>query len=169
MPILDATVVVRRYRRGMPPKPVSLEQRFWPKVDRTADCWLWTASTNGVGYGKIISEGGRESGRLLLAHRVAYELVIGPIPPGKVLDHICCVRRCVNPAHLRPTTIAENSDVPGSVAHENRRKTHCPRGHELAGANLIRSRGSRQCRRCENRRQRERKSRQSSVALTLSS
>lgn len=83
-----------------------LEERFWEKVEPTGFCWNWTASTRN-GYGQI-SVGGRK-GRIAGAHRVAYELLIGPIPDGLVIDHLCRNTLCVNPDHLEPVTVRENA------------------------------------------------------------
>jgi len=78
-------------------------------------CWTWTGTQDGKGYGRIGYQGG-----FAKAHRAAYELLVGPIPPGLTLDHLChdaaicrggisCPHRaCVNPAHLEPVTNAEN-------------------------------------------------------------
>lgn len=83
-----------------------MEERFWAKVDRSGDCWLWTAAVvANRGYGMFSI-----SGRLTLAHRVSYELANGSIPPGMQVDHTCHVRRCVNPAHLRLATPKQNSE-----------------------------------------------------------
>lgn len=85
--------------------PVSFEERFWSKVVRDDDglkCWPWLASTV-HGYGQI-----NRDGRPRMAHRVAYELLVGPIPEGLDLDHLCRTHCCVNPAHLEPVTRGEN-------------------------------------------------------------
>lgn len=67
-------------------------------------CWIWTASKNWDGYGQF-----RWGGRQQLAHRVSYQILVGAIPPGLELDHLCRVRDCVNPAHLESVTSAENT------------------------------------------------------------
>lgn len=78
------------------------EQRFWAFVEKTETCWLWTGGTN-EGYGVLWL-----NGKNVKAHRFAYELLVGPIPDGLVLDHVvargCQWRHCVNPAHLEPVT-----------------------------------------------------------------
>ena len=83
---------------------VSPEDRFWVKVDKTGDCWLWTATKDSRGYGKFSLDG-----KARYAHRVAYSWANGPIPEGFDLDHMCHVHACVNPDHLRPVTNAQNN------------------------------------------------------------
>lgn len=67
-------------------------------------CWVFLGATQTRGYGSVAIGGGRSG----LAHRVAYEALVGPIPAGLTLDHLCEVKRCVNPTHLEPVTRAEN-------------------------------------------------------------
>ena len=79
-----------------------LEERLAPVTE--SGCWLWLGELNRNGYGRL-SVGGRRA----MAHRLAYELLVGPIAPGLVLDHLCRVRCCCNPAHLEPVTVRENT------------------------------------------------------------
>lgn len=80
------------------------ESRFWSKIDKSGECWLWTAGTR-HGYG-MFSIGPKKH----YAHRFAYELIKGPIPRGLLLDHQCRVRACANPSHLRPVTRKQNGE-----------------------------------------------------------
>lgn len=78
--------------------------RFWSKVDkRPGGCWLWTGTMLRSGYGQFRLGLGH-----VRAHRFAYELLVGPIPEGLTLDHLCRVTACVNPLHLEPVTLSEN-------------------------------------------------------------
>lgn len=86
----------------------SWEDRFWAKVKKTNTCWEWQAATvRGYGYFFYMTAGKKRNGR---AHRIAYELLIGPIPEGHDLDHMCHSKACVNPSHLRPTTRKQNME-----------------------------------------------------------
>ncbi len=80
-------------------------KRFWDKVDKSGDCWLWTAGTNGQ-YGSF-GRGTREQGKEL-AHRMAYELTHGSIPKGLFVRHTCDTPLCCNPAHLELGTHVDN-------------------------------------------------------------
>lgn len=108
-------------------KPLaSLEVRFWAKVQKTDNCWLWLGRTRG-GYGRI-AEAGRGS-RVMSAHRVSYELAYGPIPDGLDVLHICDNPSCVWPEHLRVGTHTDNMrDMAlkgrGALGARNGRYTH---------------------------------------------
>ena len=119
--------------------------RFMSKVDRTGDCWLWLAAKDGAGYGFATVGKQRQK-----AHRAAYELLIGPIPEGLQLDHLCRNPPCVNPAHLEPVTGRENTLRGISPIAVNARKTRCKRGHSFTPENTIhRPSGRRACRTCK--------------------
>lgn len=109
----------------------TLEERFWAKVDKRGifDCWPWMASTGNDGYGHI-GEGGR-SRKLLAAHRVAYELVNGPIPDGQCVLHECDNPPCCNPTHLFLGTQTEN-------IHDMREKGRECCGEEHGASKLTR-------------------------------
>lgn len=108
-----------------------LDVRFWEKVDKSGDCWLWGGKLNDGGYGQW----SREINGTLFVHRIAYEMIIGPIPKGLVIDHLCRVRNCVNPAHMEPVTSAVNILRGEGACAVHARKTHCKRGHEFTTEN----------------------------------
>lgn len=122
--------------------------RFWNKINKTKTCWLWLGDKNENGYGRISI-----NGKSVKAHRFSYESIVGPIPPGLTLDHICKVRNCVNPAHLRPMTLRENVLCGDGIGVRNGKKTHCKNGHEFSQENtfLRNKRGYRSCRTCMKR------------------
>lgn len=125
-----------------------LSSRFWRKVDKggPGGCWLWTANKNRGGYGFIKIDRRNRS-----AHRVAYELSVGPIPDGLTIDHLCRVRHCVNPAHLEVVTKRTNTLRGTSPSAVHARKTHCTHGHKFTPENTYHWRGGRKCRACHRR------------------
>lgn len=120
--------------------------QFWSKVEfgDWLDCWLWTGPTNAKGYARVWTGDGVTG-----AHRFAYELLVGPIPDGLHLDHLCRTPPCVNPLHLEPVTPGENLLRGDTVNARNAAKTICPQGHPYDGDNLyVDSTGRRHCRSC---------------------
>lgn len=120
-------------------------ERFWSKVDKTDGCWLWLGSTRSYrGYGRFTVDG-----RLLMAHRIAYLLEVGPIPNDYQIDHLCRVRNCVRPDHLEAVTQHVNilrSEAPSAV---NAQRSECVHGHALTPGNTyVTPDGRRQCRTC---------------------
>ncbi|MFJ8213256.1 HNH endonuclease signature motif containing protein [Streptomyces sp. NPDC096033] len=124
---------------------------FWRQVEPTGFCWNWTGRRTHNGYGDF-----REGGVRTRAHRYAYEMLVGPIPEGLVLDHLCRNRLCVNPDHLEPVTIGENvlrGMGPTSIAF---RRGECVKGHSVdETTGYLRSNGRYECRACSHRRQQE--------------
>lgn len=143
------------------------ERRFWSKVDKTGDCWLWTASLNVKGYGTLWIQG-----KMVAAHRWVYSRYVAEIPVGMVVDHVChnadssCAggdtcshRRCVNPTHLALATPRENTQ-----RGVRSWRTECVNGHALTAENVGYWRNSsgvsrrcKECNRAAKRRSRERK------------
>lgn len=135
------------------PQKINTVETFWGFVLKTDQCWIWTGEIIKSGYGRFSFKN-----KKTLAHRLAYELVVGPIPEGRELDHLChsrdvsCLggyecphRRCVRPDHLEPVTSIENN-------HRGRNfqsaKTHCRNGHPYDEANTRYISGERRCHTC---------------------
>lgn len=142
----------------MKPKALDLTKRLEAALrseiaEQPDGCWSWTGRRHTGGYGQI-----KVFGRLVLAHRLAYEAWVGPIPDGFDVDHTCLNRLCINPAHLEAVTRQENVLRGRGPTAVNARKTHCLRGHPLSGSNLYVYNGRRQCKECQ--RQRDIKKRQ---------
>jgi HNH endonuclease len=138
-------------------------RRFWAKVDKHGSipthrpelgpCWSWDAKHDACGYAMFslrrLVEPGQHPFVAVGAHRVAYELLVGPIPLNREIDHLCLNRGCVNPAHFEVVTHAVNTLRGTSPQAVNAIKTCCDHGHEFVPDNTyIRSNGHRQCRTC---------------------
>lgn len=153
----------RHYRQALKSGEIQSQrgtpaERFWRKVDKNGPvpiyrpdlgcCWLWTSGLDGAGYGMFSEQGA--------AHRFAYELLVGPIPAGLQLDHLCRVPACVRPSHLEPVSHAENIRRGASGPLSDLRPpkpwpTHCFNGHELTARNTAIREGNRPvCRRCSS-------------------
>jgi hypothetical protein len=130
-----------------------VEDRFWTYVHiiHPFGCWWWTGATANRGYSSF-----RYEGRSQPAHRVAWKLLVGPIPDGMELDHRCRNVLCVNPDHMRVVTHKVNSLAGYAPPAMNARKTHCIRGHEFTPENTGKTRNGRRCPTCHRERERER-------------
>lgn len=129
---------------------IDVDDRFWSKVDASGDCWEWKASTDKDGYGQYGVGSRTDNSRTKVkAHRYSYEALVGPIPQGLTIDHLCRRRSCVNPDHLEAVTIGDNNRR-GATRFRNGNKTHCPNGHPY---DMFET--GRRCRRCYRNRQRE--------------
>jgi hypothetical protein len=132
-----------------------LPKRFWDKVKISENtyrpdlgpCWEWIASRCSFGYGNFYWEG-----RVQGAHRIAYEILVGPIAAGLETDHLCTNPPCVNPNHLEPVTRSENCKRGNQGVYMiamHHYQTHCFRGHPLDESNtFIDKKGKRSCRIC---------------------
>jgi HNH endonuclease len=130
---------------GFVPLPI----RFWTKVllSEGTDCWIWQGAKDSLGYGRF----GIGNKRMTGPHRYAYERLVGPIPDGRVLDHLCDNPTCVNPAHLRVCTQKENVLRGRSASAINARKKVCKNGHLLSENNVYHPANRpmhRNCRQC---------------------
>ncbi len=123
-----------------------IESRFWAQVTPTGFCWEWDGrKQKKTGHGRY--QVSRE--KSVAAHRHSYETLVGPIPDGLTLDHLCRNPPCVNPDHLDPVTNAVNVLRGFGITAMQKRQTHCKHNHEFTAENTYTTkRGIRQCREC---------------------
>lgn len=121
-------------------------------------CWVWRGSTDRAGYGEIGLGG--DKGGTRKVHRVAWEELVGPIPPGFTIDHLCRNTACVNPEHLEPVPLAVN--VKRGWDHR-RASGQCANGHDMTADNTLPA-GKNRCRECARERNRAYKARVRSAA-----
>lgn len=120
---------------------------FWRKVitPSSDSCWVWSGSVGRDGY---IRYSVKDVGTFY-AHRLSYYFLVGEIPKGMTIDHLCRNRSCLNPRHLEVVPFHINARRGNCISSINRQKTHCIRGHKLSGKNLyIRKSGHRRCYKC---------------------
>jgi hypothetical protein len=113
----------------------------WYKPD--GECWIWTGHLSKAGYGSLRYKGKRKP-----AHRMIYEVLIGEVPDGLELDHLCRRPACVNPKHMEPVTHRENMLRGNTFTKENLAKTHCVRNHPYNEENTYYEGRKRRCRKC---------------------
>lgn len=142
--------------RGRHAHRLPTEQRFWGRVEKTDSCWNWigAGASNPQNYGRFQPVLGDR--RLVPAHVWAYEQLVGSVPSGLQLDHLCRNRHCVNPTHLEVVTCGENLLRGETLNARNAAKTHCPQGHPYDSENTLYWRGRRCCRACARQRKRVR-------------
>ena len=122
-------------------------ERLMSRVQQSDGCWLWTGAVTGTpAYGRAYLNGP------MPAHRAIWTVLVGPVPRGMVLDHLCREKLCVNPMHLEVVTQKENVQrgLNGAL------KTHCAQGHEYIDV-YVRPDGGRVCRPCQRARRARKK------------
>jgi hypothetical protein len=123
-----------------------LPQRFKDKIEVVTEsgCWIWTGACQSASYAVAYYKGNARR-----VHRIIYGLLVGPIPQGLEIDHLCKVRCCVNPYHLEPVTHLENLRRGETIGVKNRRKTHCSKNHAFVPDNIYTDpKNRRRCRMC---------------------
>ena len=148
--------------------------RFQCLPRSSTGCWLWNGPIHPRGYGRVSYKNQKRA-----AHRLAYELFLGPVSDGLQLDHTCHTldetcragtrcphRRCVNPFHLEPVTPTENRNRGRGTKAQ---VTACPAGHPYDAVNTYarryRGHSVRECRICKRRQQREYNARRKAAHL----
>lgn len=159
------------------PRPITINRKLLKRIFskirvsvihsyNSIPCWEWTAAKSKKGYAEFYTMFSDGIIRTHSAHRSIYEIFVSTIPSELECDHLCRVRHCVNPAHMEPVTPRENFLRGQSPSAINARKTHCIRGHELLGNNLMPTRrAERTCRICFNQGERDRYKRLTSEQL----
>ena len=129
---------------GVPPV-----DRLTHFIDAEGDCWIWTGTISPNGYGSI-----RVDGTNTTAHRAVWEVLVGSVPEGFHVDHLCRNPPCVNPDHLEPVTPGENHRRGARHKGVYQPPDACPQGHPYEDENLYVHRGIRYCKTCRRERQR---------------
>lgn len=143
------------------PQRIPAPLRFWPKVNKNGPipeyrpdlgpCWLWTGCL-ATGYGRFLDD----NHKVVQAHKFSLVLANGCEPPADLdIDHLCRIRSCVNPTHLESVTRRINLLRGQTIVSAQTKRSSCPHGHPLTGANVYHWRGHRTCKACRLRRNRE--------------
>lgn len=141
---MTARIPLTEFQKTLPEKlPRHMRRRI---VEGDGGCWICTGSKKHGRYQSVSI-----NNKSVSAHRLSYELLVGQIPEGYEIDHLCKVTYCVNPSHLEAVPRSVNWERSNAISRINRDRTHCKNGHELFGVNLyIRPDGrGRQCRACQ--------------------
>jgi hypothetical protein len=142
--------------------PATEHGPFWSRVERGGqdDCWRWTASVNGKGYGRF-----RVGGRWVTASRISWALAHDvDFPADKIACHTCDNPPCCNPDHIWPGTTSENAqDAINKGRRPSSKLATC--GHDISGENVVLHRGIKHCRTCTNADYRARNSKRSRKRL----
>jgi len=146
MMVVDPGTVSATIRRSPP------HIRVLSRAEVIAGCWQYTGSRDKYGYGRLtVWYPATKSFKTEKTHRLVYEGLIGNIPSGLTIDHLCRNRACVNPDHMEVVTNHENTLRGIGPSAINHRRTECQRGHPLSGPNLhMRPSGRRQCLTCKH-------------------
>lgn len=162
-PIAKRNESRRGWTKGMPTRFIYAHRLartpadlFWPKVDKGGPCpdllhdlgrcWVWKGAKSRNGYGSF-RDSGKDGAKTISSHRWSYQTLVGQVPVGLDLDHLCRNRLCCNPQHLEPVTRAVNAKR-GAGGQHQARKTHCPKGHPYDLLNTYFARKGRDCRTC---------------------
>lgn len=128
-----------------PELDLSIDERFWSRLmESESGCWEWQEYVDEKGYGRFW-----DGARTIRAHQYAFAALVGDVPDGLELDHLCKNRRCANPYHLDPVTHEVNMARSDNIMLAFSDQTHCLRGHEFTTDNTyVKADGGRQCRDC---------------------
>jgi hypothetical protein len=132
------------------------QKRFWDRIDKNGPtpahrpdlgpCWIWKGCCSIAGYGKVRLR--RQGFKTRNVHTISFLLSGKRIKRGLVPDHLCRVKRCVNPRHIEAVTQQVNTLRGFGISAQNARKTHCKRGHAFVGNNIMWVPGGRSCKEC---------------------
>ncbi len=125
----------------------TLPAKIANRIQKTKDCWFWIGSLTQQGYGRMWVKSRNSTN---YAHRIVYELLVGPIPEGLTIDHLCRNKLCVNPEHMEAVSSRVNALRGYGPPAINARKRRCHKGHLFNDKNVMLVRGGRkrQCKIC---------------------